>query len=69
MENNQKKLSVLANKFKVEELMQRIEFDMAMEGMDGGDGWKEARPTTVTTTVEPDGKITVKAGWGAPQTT
>lgn len=66
MENNQKNLSVLANRFKVEELKQRIEFDMAMEGMDDGGGWKEARPTTTSTTVKPDGTVVVTASWGAP---
>lgn len=68
MNNSSKNLSTLANRFKVEELKQRIEFDIAMEELDAdsssSDGWKD-RKTSAGVEMGLDGKpkVVVKVSW------
>lgn len=62
MNNKTQDLAVLAKRFKVEELKQRIEFDIAMEEIDADaaeSSWKE-RKSSVSVEVGPDGKPVVK---------
>ena len=61
MQTNQKNLSVLANRFKVEELKQRIEFDIAMDVDETDTSWKDKPDTTVS--VDKTGKVDVKFSW------
>jgi hypothetical protein len=64
MKNNQKNLSVLANRFKVEELKQRIEFDIAMEQLDTAGEWKDGK-ASVGVSVDAKGvpKAEIKWTW------
>ncbi|TAH08621.1 MAG: hypothetical protein EAZ13_02785 [Sphingobacteriia bacterium] len=67
MSNNTQNLAVLAKRFKVEELKQRIEFDIAMEELDAeaaGGEWKD-RKTSASVSVDSSGKpkAEVKVTW------
>lgn len=69
MEKNTKNLTVLANRFIVEELKQRIEFDITMEDIgqaaaESKSGWKE-RKYSMEVKVGTDGKPSLigKVSW------